>query len=242
MLIKTLLCSVVFLLIAAQGYAKTNSIKLVLPEVDGWAHVTEKSFAPEALNRIAKGKLRSKMSLNYRPFKRALLDFKNGKFDCFVGGDEKTMLDFASVETISSEMIRNTSLRIYTLKNNPKLTTFEQMKKKRIIYVRGLDLNSLQKEFKSLDIESVTGVKQAVKMMKSKRVDAFLHWFPSTDEIMTDFHNTDKKIYYTIKEKVNCHINEESKKFISQLNNKILKFKKSGGLKKLHFDFYGDIH
>ncbi len=222
-------------------HSSETKISLVLPLVDGWAHKTNKSYAPEAINRITKGDLRKKISLNYRPFKRALQAFKKKKFDCFVGGDENTMLDFASVKTISSKMIRNTSLRVYTLKKNKKVMNLKQLEGKKVIYVRGLELKSLEHDFSKVQTSSVNDVIQAVKMMKAERIEALLHWFPSTKEIMSDFHNHHSIILYTIKERVNCHINARSKKFIKELNEMITSFDAVGGIKKLHTDFYGDL-
>lgn len=215
-----------------------SNISLVFPLVDGWAHKTEKAYAPAAIKSIF-NKRQEQASLNFRPFKRALVDFQQGRFDCFVGGDEKTMLDFAKVKTISSKLIRNTSLRLYTLKKNKKQSTLKEALNKNVIYVRGLDLASLDQKFKH--INSVTSVKQAVGMMKAGRVDVLMHWFPSTQEIMKDFHTDDSIILYTIKEKVNCHINARNIKFIKSLDSQITKFKSRGDLNRLHKHFYGKL-
>ncbi|WP_127716265.1 hypothetical protein [Halobacteriovorax sp. HLS] len=226
------------LLLNLNAFAK---VSLVLPLVDGWAHQTEKSYAPEAINRVTKGNFNNNIKLVFRPFKRALTDFEKKKYNCFVGGDEKTMKDFANVETISSKMIRNTSLRAYTLKGHPKIVTQESIKDKEVVYVRGLDLSSLELDLSKTKTSSVNDVKQAVKIMKAQRATVFLHWFPSTPEVMQDFHNSHSVILYTIKEKVNCHNTPENRKFISELNKKIDYFKSQGGLEKLHTDFYGDL-
>jgi ABC-type amino acid transport substrate-binding protein len=234
-LIAFCLCFSVF---AAQ---KQNDISLVFPLVDGWAHKTEPAYAPTALRRISKNGLIKKMSMGYRPFKRALMEFGQAKFDCFVGGDEKTMKDFAKVETISSKMIRNTTLRAYSLKDNKKITSLDQLKGKKIVYVRGVDFNSLNFKFNMENTKSVSRVQQAVEMMKSKRVDLFLHWFPSTPEIMNDFHNHGSITFYHIKERVNCHINPRTTAFIKKLNKDIISFKGRGDLKKLYKEFYGTL-
>ena len=229
----------IFLLL--QNIYCAEKVSLVLPLVDGWAHQSEQSYAPEAINRIAKRDLINSIDLIYRPFKRALTDFGKGKYNCFVGGDEKTMLDFANVETISSKMIRNTSLRAYTLKDSKTIMSVNEIKDKEIVYVRGLDLDSLKIDLSKAKTSSVNDVKQAVKIMKAQRATVFLHWFPSTPEVMGDFHNHQSVILYTIKEKVNCHDTKTNRKFIAKLNNKIDNFKTHGGLEKLHKDFYGDL-
>lgn len=227
-----------FSTLAAQ---KQNPISLVFPLVDGWAHKTEAAYAPTALKRISKAGLIKKVSMDYRPFKRALMEFGKGSFDCFVGGDEKTMLDFAKVKTVSSKMIRNTTLRAYSLKGSKKITKLSQLKGKRIVYVRGVDFGSLTYKFDMDKTESVSRVQQAVEMMKSKRADLFLHWFPSTPEIMSDFHNHRSITFYSIKERVNCHINSRTTAFINKLNKDIVAFKKRGDLRKLYKEFYGTL-
>ncbi len=224
---------------AAQNNKADDKISLVFPIVDGWAHKTIDTYAPAALKGITKGKLRDKISLNFRPFKRALIEFKQKKFDCFVGGDEKTMLDFASVKTVSSSLIRYTSLRAYTLKNKPKILNLKELEGKSLVYVRGLDLASLNFDFKGVQKLNVTEVNQAVRIMQANRVQTFLHWFPSTKKIMNDFHNDKGTILYTIKERVNCHITKKSKRFIKKFNKKAELFRSKNGLVKLHKKFHG---
>jgi ABC-type amino acid transport substrate-binding protein len=238
---KILTFTSLFLSFSVCATQKQSSISLVFPLVDGWAHKTEPAYAPTALKRISQAGLIKKVSMDYRPFKRALLEFSTGKFDCFVGGDEKTMLDFAKVKTVSSKMIRNTTLRVYTLNGSKKITNLEQLKDKSIVYVRGVDFNSLNYKFDMAKAKSVSRVQQAVEMMKNKRVDLFLHWFPSTPEIMKDFHNHGSITFYSIKERVNCHINPRTTAFIKKLNNDIISFKKRGDLRKLYKEFYGTL-
>lgn len=230
-----------FICLTCSTQAISSEISLIFPLVDGWAHKTDKSYAPEAIKRITKGKFGTELNLTFRPFKRALTDFGNKKYDCFVGGDEKTMMDFAAVKTVSSSMIRNTSLRAYTLKGEKKILTKKELLGKNIVYVRGLDLSSLKFKLDSSKTTSLNDVNQAVKIMKAKRSNVFLHWFPSTEEVMRDFHNDGAVILYTIKEKINCHNTKENREFISHLNDKIIKFQNNGGLKKLHNDFYGEL-
>jgi len=234
---------IVSLILTCATYAKIKTkalaISLVFPIVDGWAHKSIDTYAPAAVNQISEGSLRKKISMNYRPFKRALIEFKMKKFDCFVGGDEQTMLDFAGTKTISSTLIRYTTLRAYTLKDSKKVSNLEELKGKSIVYVRGLDLASLDFDFKDVKKLNVTEVNQAVRIMKHKRVDVFLHWFPSTKKIMSEFNNDRATILYSIKERVNCHINERSKAFIKQFNKKTALFKQKNGLKKLHKKFHG---
>ncbi len=249
--LMSLLASILAVLIAQNSYAESDNYKLNLVEIPGFID-SESSGVGAILNAEVLNRINKNHGINFNislyPAKRAVTQFNKGKadvvFSMILGDSSKDLTMTQSNMTIDSAPIAGSGYAIFTLKNNPKISSMKELEGKSIGALNGVTLpKSLINDFAE-SIDYVQSMEQNFKKLRLGRIDAIVTIKAAgTTELerfgITDIHYGDEFQY--VFACYSAHLNEKGSKLIEYINHAIGEIIKDGTYRKLVGGYSGSI-
>ena len=177
----------------------------------------------------------------FLPIERAVKEYyKEEKYNCFVGGDEKLLKFYGSnIENryFSAPHMAHSS-HLFTL--DKKICDIKQMNNKSLIIIGRFPYKEVFAKIKLQRVEVANSVIQAVKMGVNKRADAFISYYPTPELRELDVKFCEELSFTNTLDKIHCYKSEASKEFINAWDEKLNQLMKSNKLEKILFKSFGD--
>ena len=190
------------------------------------------------------GPLGYKIDITFMPIKRAFVEYKNGLYDGFIGGNKAQLSENLFPEYVTSPH----SPIFYKLKTNPwQYKNIDSLNNVRIAAVgtykhanAEVD-NYLQSKKKNVVlIGEKNHVKRYINLLRKGRVDSFIGGEFPTEYYLKEYKLSDEIVpaskdigvfnnYISISPK-----SKRAEKLLSQLNSQFIKLYKSGALQKIY--------
>ncbi len=226
------------MLILFVGIANAEEMVVAETSTAIWASEDGSGFAPDMFRAIKQaGQVELKLGLY--PFARALNMFKTGEVACCLGGDEQAALDFFDMKVIASDPFLMSRMYAFTLRESPKITTVDQLRKQRVGAVRGTVPNILTVEVPSLKFEFASTTKQNFRKLQAGRIDVFVAYITNLpQDILSMLHYDADLLLYANEDKLLCQPSSQNQRYIDQFNMGLRTIQDNGKLKQLYDHYY----
>lgn len=178
--------------------------------------------------------------INYEVLPPARVEngLKTGSLDCVIPLDRRFWDGKESL--INSEPLNVAKIFIFSRKNEGPYTSLDQLKGKKLGARRGMPYGP--KIDKDYLLDLVTTDDQNVQKLNSKRIDAFLAYYPDmplwAKEHKSPLPNHAQVPFDTHKDAFLCRDTPDVREFLKSFDEAVVKLRKSGELKKMLGDTY----
>lgn len=223
------------MVISTQCYAAERNI--IIPEVPRYYQANGNGTYQKLMHEILRRSGESARLLNF-PLTRATVMFDRDKNACYPVS-LKLAVDVLGYKLIAtSESINRFKIVIATLKGNPTLSSFEQMRGRSIAALPAADLAAYGYTASSLTVRYVDTHDQGLELLEAGKVNAMLgsvaDLIAYKDKLVYDATNP----IYAVDESLVCHPGAASEAFLKKVGPAIKSMKADGSLKTILGEYY----
>lgn len=176
------------------------------------------------------------------PGKRALVQFRTQKVDCFLlGNSEAFRMSYPTfVNIIYSKPFFTAKMKAHILKGDPLITSKEQLSDK-VVGVPQENLAIMDDIPTSLTYPVVTE-EQGLKMLAKRRLDVMVSTHVNPSKIMKKVHADHNFSIYQFHESLNCHNTTKNQDFINKIDQGLQKMKDNGTYQKILTKYFPELN
>lgn len=179
--------------------------------------------------------------IKFLPFKRAQAMYQFGEGDvCFTGGDEKIsqlyIPNYKREDFLYSEKYMRVPSKIFSY--NKEYCDINELSNKAIIRTQNFPVYKFIDKSKIKNMYDLGSFENALKMLKSNRGEAIITFFPSNSTFLKDLKYCKEKSLTIHFDTIQCKNTKNNKKFIKEMNSRIIKMKKEKLIFKLMNKYY----
>lgn len=213
------------------------------PEIDGWIMPDGKGYFLELSNVISE---QAGYKLNYqtRPLARAIREFTNKSFECYLGGEKSALEEHTgnSIDLIESDPFFQEEVAAYTLRIKPRISSLNDLEGKAIGIMLGENAELFGLERFKDSIVLVRDVNVMIEMPKLNRIQVMVDYTfggsVNESKIQTPFHYDKNFILYRVNHQINCHPSTYSKAFVDGINKAFGSLDNSETLRAIYDRYY----
>jgi len=233
--VRTTLVVLVLMMLSASSFAANRVI--IIPEIARYYQTDGNGTYQKLMREILRRSGESAKLLNF-PLSRATVMFDRDKNACYPVS-LKLATDVLGYKLIATgESINRFKMVIATLKGNPTVSSFEQLRGRSIAALPAADLAAYGYTASSLTIHYVDTHDQGLEMLEAGKVNAMLgsvaDLIPYKDKLNYDTANP----IYAVDESLVCHPGAASAAFLKKVNSAIHSMKLDGSLKSILGEYY----
>jgi hypothetical protein len=223
------------MMLSASSFAGNRVI--IIPQIARYYQTDGNGAYQKLMREILRRSGESAELLNF-PLSRATVMFDRDKSACYPVS-LKLATDVLGYKLIATgESINRFKMVIATLKGNPGVSSFEQLRGRSIAALPAADLPAYGYTASSLTIHYVDTHDQGLEMLEAGKVDAMLgsvaDLIPYKDKLNYDTANP----IYAVDESLVCHPGAASVAFLNKVNSAIHSMKLDGSLKSILGEYY----
>lgn len=220
--------------------SNAEEISVIAPHFTGL--VTEDGTGPYQ-NLVREAARRADISFKevVAPDKRAIYLFKAKKYDCIYSYTNILRAELGDQNIISSFPLSAFKEYIFTKKGGSTLTSINQLKGISVgskigneIWHDKLVSAGVKIDYSSDDIYSI-------KMLENGRIQAYLGFLPDNTKYLSKLNYSPEHPLFTDFDKITCHVNPKTKKFIKRISSSLREMKNDGTTSKILGAIYLDF-
>lgn len=178
------------------------------------------------------------IELSFRSTSRAAASFNNRKSACLFPGNLASNF-FNSNLKIESDAINVAKAYFIGTEVIDAHQVLTNKDEKRIIgFVRGNSFGQQIRQLQHHSLVPLSSDSHSEKMLRRGRIDMILAYMPDFLDVLQleddlPLKYSEKSLFYTQEDNILCHSNEQTKEFVTAVNQQLTKMKKNGVLKEL---------
>jgi len=227
--------AIIMIMVALPCYAAERII--IIPEIPRYYQNDGSGDYQQLMREILKRSGQSARLVNF-PLSRATVKFDKNKHACYPVSLELAV-DVLRYKLIATgEAINRFKIVIATLRGTAMITSFKQIRGRRIAALPTADLAAYGYSASSLTVRYVNSHDEGLELLKAGKVEAILGSVGDLIAYRDRLNYEDADPIYAVDERIVCHPGAASEAFLKKIDPVIRSIKADGSLKAILGEYY----